>query len=86
MAKRPTTEQQPREHSWSIYHIKRAPATFVGTVDNAPDEQSAIARVIEEYDVPVADGPAAGLSVANTANRPSGPLADAYCNPPEKRP
>jgi hypothetical protein len=52
MAKRPTTEPQQRGHSWSIYHIKDTPATFVGTVDNAPDEQTAIARAIEEYDVP----------------------------------
>jgi hypothetical protein len=49
MEKRPTTEQQLR---WSIYHIKGTPATFVGTVDNAPDGQTAIARAIEEYDVP----------------------------------
>jgi hypothetical protein len=32
--------------------IKGTPVTFVGTVDNAPDEQTAIARAIEEYDVP----------------------------------
>jgi hypothetical protein len=49
MAKRPTTKHLPRGHSWAVYHLKGTPAKLVGIVDNAPDEQTAIARAIEEY-------------------------------------
>jgi hypothetical protein len=50
MAKRPTTEQR-RTPLWSVYHLKGTPAKLVGIVE-APDEQSAIAKAIEEYNVP----------------------------------
>jgi hypothetical protein len=49
MAKRPT---KPETHSWSVYHLKGTPAQFVGIVWNQPDEKSAIAAAIEEYEVP----------------------------------
>jgi hypothetical protein len=49
MAKRPTEQTN---YSWALYHIKGTPARFIGIVDDAPDEQSAIAKAIEEYNVP----------------------------------
>jgi hypothetical protein len=51
MPKRPTTTKPPT-HSWAIYHLKGTPAQFVGIVFDQPDEQSAIKRAIEEYDIP----------------------------------
>jgi hypothetical protein len=48
MAKRPTKQTN---HSWAVYHIKGTPARLVGIAD-APDERTAIKKVIEEYGVP----------------------------------
>ena len=52
MAKRPTKQQQPCGPSWSVYHIKSTPAKFVGVIVDAPDEQTAIARAMEVYELP----------------------------------
>ena len=52
MSKRPPDQHKPRGHSWSVYHLKSTPAKLVGIIDNTPNEQTAIARAIEEYDVP----------------------------------
>jgi hypothetical protein len=48
MPKRPTNQ---RAHSWTVYHLKGTPAKLAGIV-HAPDEQSAIMKVIEEFTVP----------------------------------
>src|SRR5580704_7365579 len=48
----PSDPTQQQLHSWAVYHIRRTPAQFVGLGYDAPDEQSAIAKAIEEYDVP----------------------------------
>jgi hypothetical protein len=54
MAKRPTKQQtQTQTHSWAVYHLKATPAKLVGIIDDAPDEQTAIALAIENYKVPV---------------------------------
>jgi hypothetical protein len=50
MAKQPSKPQS--NHSWAIYHIRGTPAQFIGLVFDQPDEQSAIKKAIEEYNVP----------------------------------
>jgi hypothetical protein len=35
-----------------VYHIRGAPAPFIGIVYDAPDEQSAIEKTVEEYGLP----------------------------------
>jgi hypothetical protein len=49
MAKPPT---KPQAHSWAIYHIRGTPAQFIGIVFDQPDQESAIKKAIEEYDIP----------------------------------
>jgi hypothetical protein len=49
MTKRPT--KQPG-HSRAVYHIKGTPAKLAGIIADAPDEATAIARAIEEHQVP----------------------------------
>jgi hypothetical protein len=46
-----TSKQQPKQFL-AVYHIKGTPAKFIGIVDDAPNEKMAIARAIEEYQVP----------------------------------
>ena len=50
MPKRPTKPKQQR--SWAVYRVKGTPAKLLGIIDNASDEQTAIARAIEKYQVP----------------------------------
>ena len=41
-----------KTHIWAVYRIKETPAKFIGFIYEAPDEQIAIARAIEKYQVP----------------------------------
>jgi hypothetical protein len=49
MAKRPT---KPQTHPWAVYVLEAMPARLVTIVD-APDVGTAIARAIEEEDLPL---------------------------------
>ena len=42
---------RPITYSWAVY-VEGMPAKFVGIIDNAPDAETAIARAIDEYQVP----------------------------------
>jgi hypothetical protein len=47
-----TSQQRAAErHISGFFHLKGRRAQFVGIIYNAPDEQTAIARAIEEYQV-----------------------------------
>jgi hypothetical protein len=49
MAKPPHRVKE-QTHSWAVYHIRGTPARLIGIV-YAPDEQSAIAKAIDEFKV-----------------------------------
>ena len=49
MARRPTEQ---RTYTWLVYRFRGTPAQLVGIVYDQPDEQSAIAKAIEEFKVP----------------------------------
>jgi hypothetical protein len=40
----------PKLYTWNIYHIKGTPAALLGSVE-APDEQTAIKKAIEEFKI-----------------------------------
>jgi hypothetical protein len=40
---------RPITYSWAVY-VNGTPARFVGIIDNVPDEQTAIAPAIMDYD------------------------------------
>lgn len=42
--------KKPVMHSWRITRIRGTPAEFIGIV-YAPDEESAIRKAIEEYEI-----------------------------------
>jgi hypothetical protein len=50
MARRSKTSKAPTEHRWRIVRIKNIPAALLGHV-YAPDEQTALAKAIEEFEV-----------------------------------
>jgi hypothetical protein len=52
MAKKRSTIKR-KSYSWAVYHIKGTPAELVGIINDAPDEQTAIERAIEQFQVPV---------------------------------
>ena len=39
-----------KQYTWNIYHIKGTPAALLGHVE-APDEETAIERAIEEFKI-----------------------------------
>jgi hypothetical protein len=41
-----------RAPSWRVYNLEHIPAQFIGTIENAPDEQTAIARAIKKFNIP----------------------------------
>jgi hypothetical protein len=50
MTKRPTPPKRPG-HCWDIYRVRGTPAQFIGSVDGAPDAQSAIKQAIEQFEI-----------------------------------
>lgn len=49
MPKRP--KKPPRTYSWAVYREGEA-LIFMGFIDDAPNEKTATARALEEYNVP----------------------------------
>ena len=54
-SKKPAAEAAapPKMPSWAIYRLKGTPAALLGHVD-APDAETAIAKAIDEFDIPQA--------------------------------
>jgi hypothetical protein len=46
----PEAAAPAKQHRWSIYRLKGTPAKLLGHVE-APDEESAIKRAIEEFNI-----------------------------------
>jgi hypothetical protein len=41
-----------KTHSWVVYRLRGTPAQLIGIVYHQPDEQAAIKKAIEEFNVP----------------------------------
>jgi hypothetical protein len=46
----PPSAPTGKQYIWNIYHIKGTPAALLGRVE-APDEETAIKKAIEEFEV-----------------------------------
>jgi hypothetical protein len=51
----PAVSKRPSKrlnHTWSVYRLRGTPAQLIGVVYDQPDEQTAIKRAIEQFEVP----------------------------------
>jgi hypothetical protein len=46
----PPSAPAGKQYTWDVYHIKGTPAALLGRVE-APDEESAIRKAIEEFEI-----------------------------------
>ena len=49
MAKQSANNQ--KTHSWVVYRLRSTPAQLIGVVYGQPDEQAAIKKAVEEFNV-----------------------------------